>query len=151
MDLEKFTERAQGLIQAAQTIAMREQHQQLQSEHVLKALLDDPEGLASQLIQAAGGRGDLARNDVNAAVKALPKVQGGGDKLYMAPSLGRALDTALQAACYRAAFESIWGKPWLAGVHVWKWFTDSRDEHGPTDFSPAGKEAEDVLKEWFTR
>jgi ATP-dependent Clp protease ATP-binding subunit ClpB len=98
MDLEKFTERAQGLIQAAQTIAMREQHQQLQTEHLLKALLDDPEGLASQLIQAAGGRADLARNDVNAAVNALPKVQGGGDKLYMAASLGRALDAAEQAA-----------------------------------------------------
>ncbi|MGE3301815.1 MAG: ATP-dependent chaperone ClpB [Hyphomonadaceae bacterium] len=98
MDLDKFTQRAQGLIQAAQTIAMREQNQQLLGEHLLKALLDDPEGLASQLIQAAGGRSDLARNEVNAAVQALPKVQGGGDKLYMASSLGRALDAAQQAA-----------------------------------------------------
>ncbi len=98
MDLEKFTDRARGLLQAAQTIAVREQHQQLLSEHALKALIDDPEGLAAGLIRAAGGRPEQALNEVNAAVAALPKVQGGGDRLYMASSLTRALDAATQAA-----------------------------------------------------
>ncbi len=98
MDLEKFTERAQGLIQAAQTIATRERNQQLLSEHLLKALLDDPEGLASTLIRNAGGRPELAKADVDKAVAALPKVQGGGDQMYISQSLSRALDAAQQAA-----------------------------------------------------
>ncbi|WP_281858920.1 Clp protease N-terminal domain-containing protein, partial [Litoreibacter halocynthiae] len=55
MDLEKFTERARGFIQAAQTIAMREDHQRLAPEHLLKAIMDDEQGLASNLISAAGG------------------------------------------------------------------------------------------------
>ena len=55
MDFNKFTERSRGFIQAAQTIAMRESHQKLSPEHILKALLDDPEGLASNLIKRAGG------------------------------------------------------------------------------------------------
>ncbi|HKL64562.1 MAG TPA: Clp protease N-terminal domain-containing protein, partial [Roseovarius sp.] len=59
MDFNKFTERSRGFIQAAQTIAMRESHQKLAPEHLLKALLDDPEGLAANLIKRAGG--DAAR------------------------------------------------------------------------------------------
>ena len=98
MDLEKLTDRAKGFVQAAQTIAMREQNQQLGTEHLLKALLDDREGLAAGLMRAAGGRPEQALNDINAAVAALPKVQGGGDRLYMGASLGRALDAAEQAA-----------------------------------------------------
>ena len=55
MDIEKFTERARGFIQAAQTIAMREYNQQITPEHLLKAFLDDEEGAATGLIRAAGG------------------------------------------------------------------------------------------------
>ena len=55
MNLEKFTERSRGFLQAAQTIAMRESHQRLAPEHLLKALMDDDQGLASNLIRAAGG------------------------------------------------------------------------------------------------
>ncbi|MGE3142095.1 MAG: ATP-dependent chaperone ClpB [Hyphomonadaceae bacterium] len=98
MDLEKFTERARGFIQAAQTIAMREQNQQLETQHLLKALLDDREGLAAGLLRAAGVDPVRVGNDVDAAVKQLPKVSGGGDRLYMAASLGRALDAGEQAA-----------------------------------------------------
>jgi hypothetical protein len=56
-----------------------------------------------------------------------------------------------QALCYRAALEALDGKAWLRGVYLWKWFTDSADEHGPTDFSPAGKPAERVLGEFWRR
>ena len=98
MDIEKLTDRAKGFVQAAQTIAMREQNQQLGTEHLLKALLDDREGLAAGLIRAAGGRPEQALSESTAAVQALPKVQGGGDRLYMSASLGRALDAATQAA-----------------------------------------------------
>ncbi|MET0181563.1 MAG: Clp protease N-terminal domain-containing protein, partial [Caulobacterales bacterium] len=98
MDLEKFTERARGFIQAAQTIAMREQNQQLEPQHLLKALLDDREGLAAGLLRAAGADPVRVGADVDAAVQQLPKVQGGGDRLYMSTTSGRALDAAQQAA-----------------------------------------------------
>jgi hypothetical protein len=60
-------------------------------------------------------------------------------------------DPEHQASCYRAALSTLWGKPWLAGVYFWKWFTDGRDESGPTDFSPAGKPAEGVLRDYYLR
>jgi hypothetical protein len=60
-------------------------------------------------------------------------------------------DPEHQASCFRAALQSLWGKPWLAGIYVWKWFTDSRDEQGPTDFSIADKPAEAVMGEFFRR
>ncbi|MBL8558629.1 MAG: ATP-dependent chaperone ClpB [Hyphomonadaceae bacterium] len=98
MDLDKFTDRAKGFVQAAQTIALREGHQQLEPQHLLKALLDDREGLAAGLIRTAGGDPVRALNEATNAVNALPKVQGGGDKLYMGSALARALDAAEQAA-----------------------------------------------------
>ncbi|MDX2236402.1 MAG: ATP-dependent chaperone ClpB [Hyphomonadaceae bacterium] len=98
MDLEKFTERARGFLQSAQTIAMREQRQQLETQHLLKALLDDREGLCAGLLRHAGADPARVGADVDAAVQALPKVSGGGDRLYTAPSLVRALDAAQQAA-----------------------------------------------------
>ncbi|MET4128981.1 ATP-dependent chaperone ClpB [Roseovarius sp. MBR-6] len=83
MDFNKFTERSRGFVQAAQTIAMRESHQKLAPEHILKALLDDPEGLASNLIKRAGG--DPARvtqaNDL--ALGKIPQVSGDAGQTYM--------------------------------------------------------------------
>ena len=52
MNIEKFSERARGFMQAAQTIALRENHQRFLPEHLLKALLDDDQGLAPNLIRA---------------------------------------------------------------------------------------------------
>ena len=76
MDLEKFTERSRGFLQAAQTIAMREGHQRLVPEHLLKAILDDEEGLASNLISRAGGSPERVKQAVEMAVSKLPKVSG---------------------------------------------------------------------------
>jgi ATP-dependent Clp protease ATP-binding subunit ClpB len=99
MDFDKFTDRAKGFLQAAQTIASREQHQSLTPEHLLKALLDDPEGLASGLIRAGGGKPEVAKAEIDAAIAALPKVlSGGGDSLRTTPALLRALDAAVQIA-----------------------------------------------------
>jgi ATP-dependent Clp protease ATP-binding subunit ClpB len=98
MDMEKLTERARGFVQAAQTIALREQNQQMETQHLLKALLDDREGLAAGLLSAAGADARKAADEADAAVKALPRVQGGGDRLYAAPSFARALDAAEHAA-----------------------------------------------------
>src|ERR1700709_2608568 len=99
MDLEKFTERARGFLQAAQTIAIREFHQRLTPEHLLKALLDDDEGAASGLIGAAGGDPRAAKQAVDTEVARLPKVQGGGaGQPQVTPELVRVLDAAQQAA-----------------------------------------------------
>jgi ATP-dependent Clp protease ATP-binding subunit ClpB len=98
MDMEKLTERARGFVQAAQTIAIREQNQQLETQHLLKALLDDREGLAAGLLTSAGANARQAADEADKAVQALPKVQGGGDRMYAAVSFNRALDAAEQAA-----------------------------------------------------
>ncbi|WP_407493640.1 ATP-dependent chaperone ClpB [Pseudooceanicola sp. MF1-13] len=83
MDLSKFTERSRGFVQAAQTIAIRENHQRLTPEHILKALLDDPEGLASNLITKAGGDAKAVKTSVDAALAKIPVVTGGDDQVYM--------------------------------------------------------------------
>jgi len=82
MNIEKFTDRSRGFVQAAQTIAQREDHQRFMPEHLLKALLDDEQGLAANLIAKAGGDANLARQQVEASLAKLPKVTGGG-QLYM--------------------------------------------------------------------
>ncbi|HQT60127.1 MAG: ATP-dependent chaperone ClpB [Acidiphilium sp. 37-64-53] len=99
MDFEKFTERARGFVQAAQTIAVREYHQQITPEHLLKAFLDDEEGAASGLIRAAGGDAAAVRLAVDAAIGKLPKVQGAGaGQPQITPDLVRVLDAAQQMA-----------------------------------------------------
>ena len=99
MDMEKLTERARGFLQAAQTIAVREFHQRITPEHLLKALLDDPEGAAAGLVRVAGGNPDTAKQLVDAEVARLPKVQGSGaGQPQVTPDLMRVLDAAQQAA-----------------------------------------------------
>ena len=99
MDIEKFTERAKGFLQAAQTIAIREFHQRLGAEHLLKALLDDEEGAASGLIRAANGRPEAAKAAIEAELARLPKVQGSGaGQPQASPDLVRVLDAAEQTA-----------------------------------------------------
>jgi ATP-dependent Clp protease ATP-binding subunit ClpB len=99
MDIEKFTERSRGFLQAAQTIAIREFHQRITPEHLLKALLDDEEGAASGLIKAAGGNPQAAKQAIDADIARQPKVQGGGaGDPQITSELVRVLDTAQQAA-----------------------------------------------------
>ncbi len=97
MNLEKFTERARGFIQAAQTIATREDHAKLAPEHLLKALLDDPEGLASNLIARAGGAPDRVRDGVDTALGKIAKVQGNA-QIYVDSTLGKVLAEAEKIA-----------------------------------------------------
>src|SRR5690606_27055085 len=78
MNLEKFTDRAKGFLQAAQTVAIRLSHQRISPEHLLKALLDDSEGMAAQLIQRAGGNAQVAVSEVDKALEKIPAVSGGG-------------------------------------------------------------------------
>src|SRR5207237_9741833 len=99
MDIEKYTERARGFIQAAQSLAMREGHQQFSTMHVLKVLLDDNEGLASGLIDRAGGNSRAILKATEEALNKVPKVSGGGaGQVYLAPELARAFDAAEKAA-----------------------------------------------------
>jgi ATP-dependent Clp protease ATP-binding subunit ClpB len=99
MDFEKFTERARGFVQAAQTIAMREYNQQITPEHLLKAFLDDEEGAASGLIRMAGGDPAAAKLAVDAAVAKIPRVQGAGaGQPTITADLVRVMDAAQQAA-----------------------------------------------------
>ncbi|MBV8474317.1 MAG: ATP-dependent chaperone ClpB [Hyphomicrobiales bacterium] len=99
MNLEKYTERARGFIQSAQSLALREGHQQFTPEHILKVLLDDEEGLAAGLIDKAGGRSREALSQVELALSKLPKVQGSGaGQLYLAPTTARIFDNAERIA-----------------------------------------------------
>src|ERR1700690_849061 len=99
MDIDKYTDRSRGFIQSAQSLAQREGHQQFGPEHLLKVLLDDPEGLAAGLIDRAGGRSRDALAAVEAAVAKRPKVEGSGaGQLYLEPALARVFDTAEKAA-----------------------------------------------------
>jgi ATP-dependent Clp protease ATP-binding subunit ClpB len=99
MNFEIYTDRAKGFIQAAQSLALRENHQQFSAEHLLKVLLDDPEGLAAGLVERAGGRPKAALQAVEKALAARPKVSGGGaGQLYMAPEMARVFDNAEKIA-----------------------------------------------------
>lgn len=99
MNFDIYTERARGFVQSAQSLALREGNQQFTPEHLLKVLLDDPEGLCAGLISRAGGDARAVLNETEAALKKLPKVQGSGaGQVYLAPGTARVFDAAEQAA-----------------------------------------------------
>ncbi|MCC1492994.1 ATP-dependent chaperone ClpB [Cognatishimia sp. F0-27] len=98
MNLEKFTERSRGFIQAAQTIAMRESHQKLAPEHLLKALLDDEQGMAANLIEASGGQTDRVVQVLETKLARIPKVTGDAGQVYLDQGTGKVLDEAEKLA-----------------------------------------------------
>ncbi|WP_170448931.1 ATP-dependent chaperone ClpB [Ruegeria arenilitoris] len=98
MDLNKFTERARGFVQAAQTIALREGHQRLAPEHILKALMDDDQGLASNLIKRAGGAPERVVEALDVALAKIPKVSGDAGQVYLDGQTAKVLDEAEKIA-----------------------------------------------------
>ncbi len=99
MELEKYTERSRGFIQSAQTLALRRDHQKLTPLHILKVLLDDKEGLAANLVRAAGGDPARALKEVEAELGKLPKISGGGaGQVYLAAETARLFEQAEQIA-----------------------------------------------------
>jgi ATP-dependent Clp protease ATP-binding subunit ClpB len=99
MNIEKYTDRVKGFIQSAQSLAMREGHQQFTPLHILKVLLDDSEGLAGGLIDRAGGNSRAILKATEDALGKMPKVSGAGaGQIYLAPATARAFDAAEQAA-----------------------------------------------------
>jgi ATP-dependent Clp protease ATP-binding subunit ClpB len=97
MNMEKFTERSRGFLQAAQTIAMRESHQRLAPEHLLKALMDDDQGMSANLIRRAGGDPVLVVQALDLAMGKMSKVSGDAQP-YMDPATVRVLDEAEKVA-----------------------------------------------------
>src|SRR5229473_519647 len=99
MNIEKYTGRARDFYQSAQSLAMRDGHQQFSPLHMLKVLLDDSEGLAGGLIDRAGGNSRAILKATEDALNKLPKVSGSGaGQVYLAPELARAFDAAEKAA-----------------------------------------------------
>ena len=98
MDLNKFTERSRGFVQAAQTIAMREGHQRMAPEHILKALMDDEQGLASNLIRRSGGAPERVVAAVETAIGKIPKVSGDAGQTYLDQNTAKVLSEAEKLA-----------------------------------------------------
>ena len=99
MNIEKYTDRARGFVQSAQSLALREGHQQFTPDHVLKVLLDDPEGLAAGLIDRSGGNSRQALKAVEESLGKMPKVSGGGaGQVYLAAATARLFDNAEKIA-----------------------------------------------------
>ena len=99
MNIEKYTDRARGFVQSAQSLALREGHQHFTPEHILKVLLDDPEGLAAGLIDRSGGNSRQALADVEEALGKMPKVSGAGaGQVYLAAATARLFDNAEKVA-----------------------------------------------------
>lgn len=99
MNFDQFTDRSKGFIQSAQGLALRENHQRFTAEHLTKVLLDDEEGLAMNLIAAAGGKTPNLLAEVEAELAKLPRVEGSGaGQLHLEPALARVFDTASQLA-----------------------------------------------------
>ena len=98
MNIEKYTERARGFIQSAQTMALGKGHQQFSPLHLLKVLLDDDQGMANGLIERAGGDPKAARAAVEAALAKFPSISGDAAQLYLSRELARVFDTAESAA-----------------------------------------------------
>jgi ATP-dependent Clp protease ATP-binding subunit ClpB len=98
MNIEKYSERVRGFIQSAQSYALAEGHQQFVPEHLLKVLMDDDQGMASSLIERAGGRPADVRLGNDAALAKLPKVSGGNGQLYLSQPIAKVFQTAEDAA-----------------------------------------------------
>jgi ATP-dependent Clp protease ATP-binding subunit ClpB len=95
MDSKIYSERARGMLQAAQTLAQRRSHQRLTPEHLLQVLIDDPQGMAAKLVAAAGGDAAALKRAVEAGLEKLPKVEGdGAGQIYMAPELAKLFERA---------------------------------------------------------
>src|SRR5919197_1160531 len=99
MDFGQFTERARGVLQAAQMTALAGRHQHLLPEHLLKALIDDADGLAARVVRDAGGDPDLLKSAAEEALRRLPQGEGAGPHaISMSPALAAVLQSALDAA-----------------------------------------------------
>ena len=98
MNLEKYSDRVQGFVQSAQSLALSSNHQQFSPLHILKVLLGDSEGLAASLMERAGGMPKDALMALNIALEKMPEVSGGDGQLFMSPEMAKVLATAEEVA-----------------------------------------------------
>ena len=98
MNLDIYSDRAKQAVQSAQSLALARRHQHLSPEHLLKVLLEERDGLARQMIEAAGGKAGQAVDGAEAALAKLPAVQGGSGQLYLKPEMARVFVTAEEDA-----------------------------------------------------
>ncbi|HWS90816.1 MAG TPA: ATP-dependent chaperone ClpB [Pyrinomonadaceae bacterium] len=96
MRLERFTLRGQEAIQSAIEAAERNQHQQVEPEHLLLAMLEQPEGVVRPLLGKLGANLQVVLNDLQAAVARQPKVQGGSQ--YFSPRITQVFQAAQKEA-----------------------------------------------------
>ena len=98
MNIDLYSDRAKQAIQSAQSLALARGHQQLGPEHLLKVLLEEKDGLASNLITTAGGKPQQAMAETEAVLAKSPRVEGGSGQLYMKPETARVFAAAEEAA-----------------------------------------------------
>jgi ATP-dependent Clp protease ATP-binding subunit ClpB len=98
MNVETYTERARAILQGGQTAALAAGHQTFTPEHVLKAMLDDRDQLAANLIRAAGGRPELVAQGLDAALGKIPRVSGGDGQLRLDQKGAQLFASAEEAA-----------------------------------------------------
>jgi ATP-dependent Clp protease ATP-binding subunit ClpB len=100
MDPNKLTMKSQAALEGARQQALARNHQAIDPEHLLFALLSDPEGVVYPLLHAVGAAPKPLRDQVDAALDRLPKVfaQGGASEVRISPTLGQVLDAAFREA-----------------------------------------------------
>ena len=94
MNMNQFTQKTVEALQRAQSLAIEYQHMQVEQEHLMAALLEDPNGLISQLLTRMGMNADGLRKAVTDSLGRIPRVSGPGreaDKVYISPEVEKAL------------------------------------------------------------
>ncbi|WP_029414822.1 ATP-dependent chaperone ClpB [Brevundimonas bacteroides] len=98
MNLDLYSDRAKQAVQSAQTLALARKHQQFAPEHLLKVLLEERDGLARNLITAAGGDPAKAAEGAEALLKKRPQVESATSQLYLDGATARVFAKAEEAA-----------------------------------------------------
>jgi ATP-dependent Clp protease ATP-binding subunit ClpB len=98
MQFEKFTMKSQEALQEAQSLAQSKGHQQIEPEHLLKILLDQPEGIVPSVLRKMGVEIQAIEAEVDEAVNNLPQVSGAGLQVYMSSTLNQILEKAFAIA-----------------------------------------------------
>ncbi|MCK4485216.1 MAG: ATP-dependent chaperone ClpB [Desulfobacterales bacterium] len=140
MRFDKFTIKSQELIQGAQGLAGQLGHQQIDPEHLLKAMLEQPEGIALSILQKLGASPERVLHEVTDALEKKPKVSGAGmEEVYLAPITKKVLDRAFaEATNLKDEYVSI--------EHILVAITDQKNTDAARTLASAGVTRETILK-----
>ncbi|MDP3532771.1 MAG: ATP-dependent chaperone ClpB [Alphaproteobacteria bacterium] len=98
MQLESFSDKSRHLLQNAQSLAIKRNHQQFTPEHFLKSFIDDEDHLAEDLITSTGADYPRIKSDIEIELKKMPEVQGSNAQVYVSPDLSRVIVAAEELA-----------------------------------------------------